>query len=245
MRYLLFYMWALVLLAMLMGCFDTTLQPPPDTIGEFVGCIEASNSLYCLTEYPVAPVSLETIVDDVLENSIRFEKQIVTVTGEVQLLDTETVVFEIDTDRVTFFVRDAAAVWDLESGESYQMTVYIEFIDRDRHEYDIWAYPVVNNLLNNPAVKVAPIVRNTLADTKDWSHTAFNLTGVVSRTREDSIALETNTADFHISIYAEADPHLLSGYAVGSEVTLPVFLTYISRPSEKQDYHFLAFDLIK
>ena len=246
MKYFIGYCVLMVMIVVLMaGCFDTTLQPPPDTIGEIVGCIEASNSIYCVTEYPVAPVSLETVVNDVLENSLRFEKQIVTVTGEVGILSTDSIIVETGTDRVTIFVSDAAAVWDLEDSESYHMTIYIENINRDRHEYDVWAHPVVNNLLGNPAVKVAPIVRNTLEDTKNWSYTAFNLTGIVSRTREDSIALETNTEDFHISIYAEADPHLLSGYAVGSEVTLPVFLTFISRPSENQDFHFLAFDLIK
>lgn len=102
-------LFAMLMTVVMMGCFDS--QPPPGVVGEIVGCIEAENSIYCITEYPVAPISIATVVDDVAQNSIRFEQQIVTVTAPVTVFpETQSIILETENDRVSFFVSYAAAV---------------------------------------------------------------------------------------------------------------------------------------
>ena len=213
-----------ILACVLAGCFDS--QVPPGTLGEIVGCIEAENSIYCITEYPIAPVSVATIVDDVALNSIRFEQQIVTVTGEVTIFTTGGVL-ETGTDLVTFFIRDVVNVWNLETGKTYKASFFIENIDRERHEYNIWSYPVVASLLADAAVPVKTIVDRSLATTTTYEYTAAYVTGVVKTKRDNSITFDANNDDVRFVVYSRGAPDLLSGFEVGGEYTMPIFISRV------------------
>ena len=238
------YLCLFLCLAILTGCFDTT--PPGGVTGEIVGCIQAENSIYCVTEYPIAPVTLSTIVDDVAQNSIRFEQQIVTVTAPVTVFtETQGIIFETENDRVSFFVSYAAAVWKLETGKAYKLTVFISHIDRDWNEYDIWSYPVVDNLLDTPAVPVKTIADRTLTNTTAYQYTALNVTGIVKSKDDDVLRFETNNADVIFAIYSSGAPDLLSSFEVGGEYTLPVFISRVSPPDATQSYHIIIGDYIK
>jgi hypothetical protein len=232
MRYLLLILLACVLA----GCFDS--QVPPGVIGEIVGCIEAENSIYCITEYPVAPISVATIVDDVARHSIRFEQQIVTVTGEVTLFPSGGVL-ETGTDLVTFFLRDVVNTWKLETGKTYKLSLFIESIDRERHEYSIWSYPVVSSLLAEAAVPVKTIVDRSLTTTAAYEYTAVYVTGVVKTKREDSILFEPNNDDVSFVVFSRGAPDLLSGFDVGGEYTMPIFISRVYPPDASQSYHLI------
>lgn len=238
-------LYTLILIAMtalLVGCFDTT--PPPGVIGDIVGCIEAENSIYCLTEYPVAAISLETIVDDVANNGIRFQQQIVTVTGEATVF-TGSITLETGNETIRFWVRDAAAVWKIETGKTYQMTVFIDHIDRDRHEYSLWSYPVTKNSLDQPAVSVNTITAATLADTNNYEYTALYVTGTIERKGDNFVLLTTNTDKVLFAIYSESDPDLLNTYQVGNEYTLPVFVSGIHAPEANVSQYRISCEHIK
>ena len=236
------YMIVLILACVFVGCFDS--QVPPGTIGEIVGCIEAENSIYCITEYPIAPISVATIVDDVANNGIRFEQQIVTVTGEVTIFDGFFLI-ETGVENVDFWVRYGAEVWDVETGKTYKVTVFIEYIDRDRHEYILWSYPVYASLLAEPPVPVKTIADRTIANTPAYEYIALNVTGVVIHKRDDSVRLETNTDDVRFSVYSRGAPELLDGVEEGGEYTLPVFISRVSAPDESQSDHRISGDYIK
>ena len=227
---------------MLTGCFDTT--PPPGVVGDIVGCIEAENSIYCLTEYPVAAISLQTIVNDVANNGIRFQQQIVTVTGEV-IVFTESIILETGTENVDFWVVDAASMWNLETSKSYQMTVFIDHIDRDWHEYEVWSYPVVKNLLEKPAVLIETITTASVADTTDYLYTALNVSGTVDRKGDTFMLFTTNSDNVLFAVYSDSDPDLLSDYQVGNEYTLPVFVSRVSEPEENLPQYRIICEYIK
>ena len=231
-----------VLACVLAGCFDS--QVPPGTIGEIVGCIEAENSIYCITEYPIAPISVATIVDDVARHSLRFEQQIVTVTGEVTLFTNGGIV-ETGTDLVTFFLRDVVNTWNLETGKTYKMTLFIEAIDRDRHEYDIWSYPVVASLLADAAVPVKTIVDRSLATPATYEYTAAYVKGVVKTKRDNYITFDANNDDVRFVVYSSGAPDLLSGFEVGGEYTMPIFISRVVPPDPSQSYHLIWGDYIK
>ena len=229
---------------MLTGCFDS--QPPLGVVGDIVGCIETENSIYCITEYPVAPISLATIVDDVDLNSIRFEQQIVTVTAPVTVFtDTQGIIFETENDRVSFFVSYATAVWKLETGKTYQATVFIDAIDRDRHEYLIWSYPVAKNLLDEPAVPVNTITDATLTNPTAYKYTALYVTGVVKSKDDDRLRFETNNDAVSFSVYSSGTPDLIAGFQQGREYTMPVFVSIVAEPEANQPRHLIISDYIK
>ena len=231
-----------VLACVLVGCFDS--QVPPGTIGEIVGCIEAENSIYCITEYPIAPISVATIVDDVARHSLRFEQQIVTVTGEVTLF-TNGGVIETGTDLVTFFILYVQDVWNLETGKTYKASFFIERIDRDRHEYNIWSYPVYASLLADAAVPVKTIVDRSLATPATYEYTAAYVTGVVKTKRDDSIQFDANNDDVRFAVYSRGAPDLLSGFEAGGEYTMPIFISQVVPPDPSQPYLLIRCDYIK
>ena len=231
-----------VLACVLVGCFDS--QVPPGAIGEIVGCISAENSIYCITEYPIAPISIATIVDDVARHSLRFEQQIVTVTGEVTVL-THAGILETGTDLVTFFILYVQDVWTLETGKSYKMSLFIERIDRDRHEYSIWSYPVYASLLADAAVPVKTIIDRSLATPATYEYTAVNVTGVVKTKRDDSIQFDANNDDVRFAVYSRGAPDLLSGFEVVGEYTMPIFISQVVPPDPSQPYLLIRCDYIK
>ena len=71
MRYFFVYLVLMVLMAALIGCFES--RPPVGATGELVGCVTAGDDLYCTTKYAGAGAENTT---PVLIGVIRFEKNL-------------------------------------------------------------------------------------------------------------------------------------------------------------------------
>lgn len=230
-----FYIILLISLGMLTGCWDT--QAPPGTVGTIIGCIEAENSVYCITEYPNAPVSLESVVDDVMDNGLRYEHSVITVSAPIFAINDGWFWIETGTDGVDMMISNAADVWKAEAKKTYKLTMFIESINRDRGEYEIWAYPVADNRLANAEVQASEIVTNATAGNTTDLYTALNVKGTVLRHGDKWVSLQTQN-DVRFSVYT-SDPEV---FAVGSVVVIPIFIRSIS---EQNGMHYITTRHIK
>ena len=123
--------------------------------------------------------------------------------------------------------------------------MFIETIDRDNHEYSIWSYPIVASLLAEAAVPVKTIVDRTLTTTAAYEYIAVNATGVVKTKRDDSIQFEPNNDDVRFVVYSRGAPDLLSGFEVGGEYTMPIFISRVYPPDASQSYLLIWGDYVK
>ena len=164
----------LCVVVLIAGCFES--RPPVGITGEILGCIEENDRVYCISEYPAQPVNLDAIVEDVASNGIRYEKWVVSIVAQVSV-GTVGIWLETGTDNVDFSVLYAPRVWSLETDKRYRLTVFIDSIDRDRGEYQISAYPVVDNLLDSEAVEVDTITGAIADDVNAYDYTATERQG--------------------------------------------------------------------
>lgn len=125
------------------------------------------------------------------------------------------------------------------------MTVFISHIDRDWNEYDIWSYPVVDNLLDQSAVPVDTITNATLTDTTAYKYTALNVTGIVKSKGDDFLRFETNDDAVSFSVYSSGAPDQLAGFQQGREYTVPIFISIVAEPEANVPRHRIIGDYIK
>ena len=227
MRFLFLYMFLLVLIVLVTGCFET--RPANGVTGEILGCIEENNRVYCVLEYPAQAVSLDAIVTDAANNGIEYEKWVVSIVAEVTV-GTLGIWLETGNEVVDFSVLYATNTWNLETGKRYRMTIFIDAIDRDRGEYDILGYPVADNQLESEAVEAQTITDAIVDDANAYDFTALNVKGDVSSVRDDTIQLteSTDSVGFFIRVDNPND------YQVDTEYTFPVYIRTVHTSGNTQ-----------